>query len=100
MDRPSWKKIVLPKQRLLVSVDMLLESDSEYLWRLSSRGIRKTFDLLIISRFREVDTTKHFTTRTREMFAKDIKKIKSTAKGFSTFGMAFAFFECLLEHVN
>ena len=51
-------------------------------------------------RFREVDTAKTFSTRTREAFGKDIKKIKSTAKGFATFGMAFAFFECLLEHVN
>lgn len=49
--------------------------------------------------FREVDTNRNFRARTRDVLAKDFRKVKGTARGFATFGMAFALFECMLEHV-
>ena len=47
--------------------------------------------------FREIDTSKNFKVNTRNALMVDIKKIKSTARGFAVFGALFALFECMVE---
>ena len=47
--------------------------------------------------FREIDTTRGLRYSTWEALMIDVKKIKSTAKGFAVFGALFAIFECLIE---
>ncbi len=37
---------------------------------------------------------------TRDALRMDLKKIRGTAKNFAMFGAAFAFFECVVEHLR
>ena len=47
--------------------------------------------------FREIDSSKGYRVATRNALMVDIKKIKSTARGFAIFGSLCALFECMVE---
>jgi hypothetical protein len=50
-----------------------------------------------LKRFREINTSKGFRVATKDALMMDLKKIKSTAKGFAIFGALFSIFECMIE---